>query len=196
APSHLSMVQRSPSSPHGVPAGSSRQVDEQQSPSKGLPSSHSSPASSTRLPHGAVASCAPMSQAGTCGRVTPRWSVAGHPTSSPASIAGLPGSRARVKVGPPLSRRTPSCGSVALRSPGPERPHVPSLSRLWPSEVTSVLPQSPPAVLLATIVFLSVKAATRGKQAPRPPPVPSPRPGLAPLLLTVLLMTVPLPRIP
>jgi len=33
-----------------------------------------------------------------CGRETPRWSVEGAPKSSPASIAGLPGSSAAVSV--------------------------------------------------------------------------------------------------
>jgi hypothetical protein len=37
---------------------------------------------------GGTTSKAPMSQAGPCGRVTPRASVAAHP--APASIAGLP----------------------------------------------------------------------------------------------------------
>ena len=53
---------------------------------------------------------APMSQAAPCGRATPRWSiVTGMPSASLqsktgiASMAGLPGKRAWVWVGPPLS---------------------------------------------------------------------------------------------
>ena len=48
-------------------------------------------------------SYAPMSQLAPCGRVTPRWSVVGQSAAFAASIAGLPGSRAWVWVGPPLS---------------------------------------------------------------------------------------------
>src|SRR5215217_5756510 len=44
-------------------------------------------------------------------RVTPRWSMSGHQFVLAASIAGLPGSSACVKVGPPLSANGPSSGS-------------------------------------------------------------------------------------
>ena len=44
---------------------------------------------------------APTSTVPDCGRAMPRWSVAGAPLLFPASMAGLPGSRANVGVGPP-----------------------------------------------------------------------------------------------
>ena len=46
----------------------------------------------------------------------PRWSKKGGGTKlgSPASMAGLPGKRACVKVGPPLSCNGPSIGSVLI----------------------------------------------------------------------------------
>src|SRR5205807_796440 len=56
---------------------------------------------------------APISGAPTRGY--PRWSVGGATVPSPASIAGLPASRARVGVGPPLLARTPSLGVPPMR---------------------------------------------------------------------------------
>lgn len=50
------------------------------------------------------------------GREMPRWSLAGQPVLSPASMAGLPESRAWVRVGPPLAWRGPRRGSVLVRS--------------------------------------------------------------------------------
>src|SRR5690554_553234 len=49
-----------------------------------------------------VTSTAPISQAAPCGRVIPRWSVAGQ-EAPPPSIAGLPAWGRRDIVGPPLS---------------------------------------------------------------------------------------------
>src|SRR5262245_19729590 len=46
-----------------------------------------------------LASKAPMSTAPT--RPTPRWSLLSAPVEVPASMAGLPGNRAIVLVGPP-----------------------------------------------------------------------------------------------
>src|SRR6266567_8371990 len=59
-----------------------------------------------------VASYAPMSQFAPCGRLMPRWSVAGHSASLTvsASMAGLPGCSASVNAGPPLSANGPSNG--------------------------------------------------------------------------------------
>ena len=54
-----------------------------------------------------------MSQMPCCGRLTPRWSVAGHPVFVPALIAGPPVS-ACVSVGPPLLPSAPRCGSPIL----------------------------------------------------------------------------------
>ena len=71
----------------------------------------------------ATNSNAPMSQAGPWGRDTPRWSVvSGSPDASvqspigTASIAGLLGSSACVSVGPPLSCKGPTKGSIGLSS--------------------------------------------------------------------------------
>src|SRR5262249_51100602 len=116
----------------------------------------------------------------SCGRAVPRWSVGGHPTESPASMAGLPASRACVEGGPPLCCSGPSLGSTPLRSPEATKPQLPSLSRLCPWELIAPL-QSPPvgAVLCATIVFFSVTVVTVPSLR-RPPPTE----------LTVLPLTV------
>ena len=69
----------------------------------------------------------------------PRWSNNGGGVKfgSPASIAGLPGSNAWVKVGPPLSCNGPSIGLVKSWSPGPiKKPPASSLLILYPSDVT------------------------------------------------------------
>src|SRR5262249_57976495 len=50
---------------------------------------------------------APISQPAPCGRAMPRWSVVMFGSHRPALIAGLPGSRAMVWVGPPLSASDP-----------------------------------------------------------------------------------------
>src|SRR5438270_122968 len=114
---------------------------------------------------GTFASYAPMSHALPLGRLTPRWSVAGHFTA--ASIAGLPFFSAKVRVGPPFDASVPSFGLRFLMSPGFFRPQVFALSRLCPAEVT------PPAqlsglpgpvegadVFAARIVFLRVTDPT------------------------------------
>src|SRR3954464_6444234 len=53
------------------------------------------------------------------GKPAPRWSIVSgaprlftQPAGSPASMAGLPGSRARVCVGPPLFARGPRLGAT------------------------------------------------------------------------------------
>jgi len=52
----------------------------------------------------------------TRGKPCPRWSKKGGGVKfgSPASMAGLPGNKACVKVGPPLSCREPSIGFVLI----------------------------------------------------------------------------------
>ena len=81
-------------------------------------------------------STAPMSQRATPsplasqGRENPRWSFAGHPALSPASMAGLPPGMLCVWVGPPLSASGSRSGSTFERSLGPARLQVPSESRL------------------------------------------------------------------
>src|SRR6185369_11094364 len=60
-----------------------------------------------------------MSQAAPSGRGMPRWSVGWQsPSSGLASMAGLPGTRLWVWVGPPLLARV-VC-KIALRSVGKE----------------------------------------------------------------------------
>ena len=56
----------------------------------------------------------------TRGKPCPRWSKKGGGVKfgSPASMAGLPGKSSCVKVGPPLSCKGPSTGSVLIWSPG------------------------------------------------------------------------------
>src|SRR5205807_4392353 len=87
------------------------------------------------------------------GRSYPRWSRlftggAEQTVSSPALIAGLPGSSAMVCVGPPLfASPAASCGlllhnelPLVVAQPVPVKPHVVPSSMLWPPSVT--LPRS------------------------------------------------------
>ena len=90
----------------------------------------------------------------------PRWSYAGGGVKfgSPASMAGLPGNRAWVKVGPPLFCKGPNIGSVLVWSPGPFRKPLPlSLQTLYPCEVTvpPLLKMLVPEVPAFRIVFPS-----------------------------------------
>ena len=103
------------------------------------------------------------------GRPKPRWSRlltggAAHTDSLPALIAGLPGSRAMVCVGPPLfAKPAGSSWGLVLQNelpvvavqPVPVKPHVAPFSMLWPPSVM-VPPQFSPEVLLATIVLVTV----------------------------------------
>src|SRR5262249_4175886 len=83
-------------------------------------------------------------QAAPWGRGTPRWSVEGQPAFVPVSIAGLPGNRRCVRVGPPLSARLgSSSGSTPCRSEGSVRPQLPSIDRLKPPEVRSARQAGP-----------------------------------------------------
>ena len=58
----------------------------------------------------------------------PRWSKKGGgvKSGSPVSMAGLPGNKAWVNVGPPLFCKGPNIGSVLIWSPGPFRRPLPS----------------------------------------------------------------------
>ena len=58
----------------------------------------------------------------------PRWSKKGGGVKlgSPMSMAGLPGNKAWVNVGPPLFCKGPNIGSVLVWSPGPFRKPLPS----------------------------------------------------------------------
>ena len=83
-----------------------------------------------------------------------------------ASMAGLPGRRACVRVGPPLSCNGPSTGSVLGRSVGSVRLQVPSQSRLWPNEAkteANSAEQSAPG--FATMVFLTQTMAASEQAA-------------------------------
>src|SRR5215208_8131018 len=116
---------------------------------------------------GASVSCggtnakAPMSQAAPCGRLTPRWSVAGGGQATAASIAALGRCKAWVSVGPPLAASGPRLGSAESAKPQA----LPGHSRLEPSSV--MVPAQFPPSLLATIVLLSVAVAAFHM----PPPV-------------------------
>ncbi len=62
-----------------------------------------------------ISSYEPTSQAGPCGRATPRWSVLPEQPGTVAGMAltaGLPAGSAMVWVGPPLDASGPSCGLV------------------------------------------------------------------------------------
>ena len=128
-----------------------------------------------------LASTAPTSQLGPCGRVTPRSSVAGGGQPAAASIAGLPGRSARVsrKVGPGgLYCSGPSSGSVFGRSPAIVGVHELPLSMLLPSDMMPPLQLA--GVFAARMVFRSSTSTV---------PVPLlevPPPPLAPFPATVL----------
>src|SRR5579885_2304687 len=132
-PLQTSAVQRLPSSAHGVPAGSTVQVDEQQDAAVPLrgPSSHCSPGSSTPLPHtGSV-----VVVGGTHAAMPTTWSVSGArekaaPDRSSAEtywmqlalvVQGLPVPRATGRVGSactvPCTATVPP--SRRLNPPGP-----------------------------------------------------------------------------
>src|SRR5215472_1569805 len=82
-----------------------------------------------------------MSQAGSCGRDTPRWSVAGQVARVPPwSMAGLPSAGARVGVGPPLAASGPSRGLAAVRSVGLANAHEMPVSRLYPADSCGAAP--------------------------------------------------------
>jgi hypothetical protein len=103
----------------------------------------------------------------------------------PASIAGLPAWSAMVCVGPPLFAKPAgsSRGFVLLR----EKPHVAPSSMLWPPSVT--LPaQLPPAVLLATMVLVTVSGPGLWMSSLEMLP-----PKVALLPVKVLLVTVSVP---
>ena len=69
-------------------------------------------------------------------------------------MAGLPGSKAWVCVGPPLFASGPRSGLALVMSPVPVRPQLVSLERLWPADVMELEHSGP--TLPAMIVFLAV----------------------------------------
>src|SRR5215211_3680632 len=115
-----------------------------------------------------------MSQRGPCGRLTPRWSVAGHPLLAlvrPASMAGLPGRSARVSVGPPLSCSGPSRGLVLCLSVDFVKPQESSLLTLLPCEETPMEPGSfaqSSSELPATMEFNTRTLVPKALETPPP----------------------------
>src|SRR5262245_30534377 len=111
---------------------------------------------------------------GCASRAAPRWSVSGAPLPVPASMAGLPGNRAIVWVGPPLFCRAPSDGSLVTVGV-PLIVPVEDITRLAPLRVT-----------VAVLVFLPLTALlTRST-----PPVELDR--MLPVILAVADWAVPL----
>src|SRR5262249_20409587 len=111
------------------------------------------------------------SQPAPCGRATPRWSVAGHKAPSALSMAGDPGCKAMVAVGPPLSARAARPGSPTIWSlvAGSQ---VASVKTLWPPEawVTRPAPQGatkqPTSELRARIVLARLRVALASVKVP------------------------------
>src|SRR5947209_8840283 len=133
-----------------------------------------------------------------CGRVTPRWSVAGQPLFEPALIAGLPSKSAIVSVGPPLSCSGPRTG-LPVMSPF-ELLTVKQLSvpcRLFPASVPLLLLQSEvvvsPEALFATIVL---KKLTLAASSHTPPPSPPDELPATVSLMNVTLLLVSMSRPP
>ena len=119
---------------------------------------------------------APMSAAPS--RAAPRWSVAGAARLSPLFSAALPASSAWVRVKPPLSASTPMLAAVDEMSVGCDKLALPSVLRLWPSDVTA--PPTLPPPLFASSVFFKVTSVP-------PPWMDSPPSFDAVLFATVVL---------
>src|SRR4029077_11257565 len=109
-------------------------------------------------------------------RARPRWSVEAQP-EPPASIAGLPFSRASVAVGPPLLRSWLSSSGLAFRSPGPVKPQLVPLSRLCPTLAIGggvVFPaQFGPSVRTVLPEMIVLLTLTPAPFAQMPPPFPA-----------------------
>src|SRR4051812_323367 len=106
-------------------------------------------AASTWALRTALCSYAPMSQATPAGRLYARWSLSGQSAPVYRSTAGLPGSSARVCVGPPLLASGASNGFVFERSELWRWQAVPD-SRFAPGTVSlSAAPNAPDPVLTA-----------------------------------------------
>src|SRR5438105_15203042 len=127
-------------------------------------------------------------------RTTPRWSTAGAPAGSPAASAGLPGNRAAVGVGPPLSASGPSLGSATPtrlpRTPfvRPPLPPVPiRLDRLAGSTVPP-MSEAPAGPAFPATMVLSNRAVPAPVTA-SPPPVEL-VPTSCPTVLAVIVSLV------
>ena len=122
-----------------------------------------------------------MSQAGPCGRDTPRCSVGGvgGQISVPVSMAGLPGASACVCVGPPL----PASGASSEFADVMLTPHVePGNCMLVPPFPT--LPEQLLPVLFAMMVLVTFRP---------PPPYWMPPPLL--LAMVDAMMSTPFPKL-
>ena len=120
----------------------------------------------------------------------PRWSYwtpAGIKSLLPASMAGLPGSRAMVMVGPPLSCSGPSFGSTLSRSV-PTQPELPSVLpiRLWPSELNPPSHPDPAAERNSRPQYSSSRVAV-----PLQLKMPPPSPAELPLMVEAVIVSVP-----
>src|SRR5437899_6837005 len=122
----------------------------------------------------------------TPGRPNPRWSRlftggAAQTVSSPALIAGLNASSAMVCVGPPLLASPAGSSSgfvlqndvpVVLAQLVPLKPQVVASSMLCPPSVKIAVipagtPQFPPEVLLASMLFVTVRVPSLLMAPPR-----------------------------
>src|ERR1700737_3394170 len=103
-----------------------------------------------------------MSQAGPCGRDTPRWSVLpAQPgtVTGMALTAGLFSGSAMVWVGPPLDASGPRAGLVLFMEwLAAEKPHDVPVSMLYPPPRMAGEPLQllPPPAPLATMLWLTV----------------------------------------
>src|SRR5207249_3457940 len=95
---------------------------------------------------------------GGLARGLPAWSVVMPATAAPAPMAGLPGSRASVRVGPPVAASGSSIGSALLLTAAPGRPAAVGLLRtrllLLPVKVGAVAPL--PLVLATRSVMVGL----------------------------------------
>ena len=134
---------------------------------------------------------APISTAAPSMRRARRWSLvspAGTSELSPASMAGLPGSRAMVWVGPPLYASTPRLGATPTMLPSMPLRRPPELAaspiRLWLPETAPST--SPPEASSATMVLARVTL---------PPMLSMPPPRSAALPATVQSVSVSVPEL-
>src|SRR5260370_14819688 len=122
----------------------------------------------------------------------------------PLSIAGLPESSARVKVGPPLFCKGPSSGligevGVPIWSPivdviiAPELLPIRSYPRDVSPPLTSIAPLA--ALFKATMVFLALVAIPDSLKMPPPPALPAELRAIV-LLVRVKLLPLPMPPPP
>jgi hypothetical protein len=128
-------------------------------------------------------------------RRSPRWSVVGMPGPGAPPIAGLPGSRAMVGVGPPKSPSGARSGSIGAAAVPTWLPWVPlqipvipdpSPIRLFALPGASAPRRSPP-VLPATIASVSVGVSKTYRPPPKlviPPLIARPERSAEPPLIS------------